>query len=568
MNFTLSSTSPKNTSLSSKHRYSYSVFANNIKIPSVSIDSALLQKRSINRKSSILKKINYKFRKTIKTIESPINKDDLDNTDFLFEHYNKSLYSKISEKSAEKLKFKKNSDNKINEKHFLEETPSSFKKEDFFHNKNFKKLFTAFLNNQTDMNTLIKIKNFPHIFAFDENSDYLVKENNKKEINENRKKIIKFKFNENTSEIPQKIIKEETEKKLDNFDSLRKLINERIAYKKIIKNEGNKTMELNVKFLQNFYSIYKEYIEKIKKKDLLAINTTKSYYEKCVPPNTKLLKHCTFLGDQKIKRKPNDLTIPKHNKLFEDYLNLNSNSYLLSISERLNNIKKKNNVVPHLSHLKKNKTLQDYINEPEIKEKKSKKKEDYLCISSKRNEILKKFINFKEDLDFFIKNKGVLPQELLFLTEISKIDSIDQQYILNNLLTVNKSEDNLIRVKDSIKTRSHYDSQSKDVQDRKTDLFIKRSQKLKNNNTRYFKINRNKPPEEKNDLLYHMGQEDDTSLPSLTEATLDGLYSKSIALQKKILNKKNKGLGNKLKEFLRLEEISKEVQKINKIKLN
>lgn len=81
-------------------------------------------------------------------------------------------------------------------------------------------------------------------------------------------------------------------------------------------------------------------------------------------------------------------------------------------------------------------------------------------------------------------------------------------------------------------------------------------------NGRYVQIERNKVGMEE-----HFGSDDDSSLPSLTEATLDSLYAKSIDLQKKILNKNKMGFGGRIKQFMRLEDLSKNVQKANLQKL-
>lgn len=81
-------------------------------------------------------------------------------------------------------------------------------------------------------------------------------------------------------------------------------------------------------------------------------------------------------------------------------------------------------------------------------------------------------------------------------------------------------------------------------------------------NGRYATIERNKVGMEE-----HFGSDDDSSLPSLTEATLDSLYAKSIDLQRKILSKTKMGFGGRIRQFMRLEELSKTVQKANLQKL-
>ena len=173
---------------------------------------------------------------------------------------------------------------------------------------------------------------------------------------------------------------------------------------------------------------------------------------------------------------------------------------------------------------------------------------------SKRDLKIKNFVDFKEDLNFFIKNKGVLDDELVFLNEISQIDHFDEKYIQDTLNLLIKDDENLLKIQQYVKSKADFDSLKRQAEERRTMIRVLANEKKGNKSEKLFGINRNHNPPEENEK--HEASEDDTSLPSLTEATLDGLYAQSISLQKKIL-RKTKSFANKLKQFLKLEEISK-----------
>ncbi len=84
---------------------------------------------------------------------------------------------------------------------------------------------------------------------------------------------------------------------------------------------------------------------------------------------------------------------------------------------------------------------------------------------------------------------------------------------------------------------------------------------------RYYQIKRNKKLDDSKSEKAHDLSEDDTSLPSLTEATLDNLYSESLEIQKKIIKKKDSGFAPRIKQFMKLEEISSIVEETNRQKL-
>jgi len=174
---------------------------------------------------------------------------------------------------------------------------------------------------------------------------------------------------------------------------------------------------------------------------------------------------------------------------------------------------------------------------------------------SKRDLKLKNFVAYKEDLDFFIKNKGVLDDELVFLNEISQIEHFDEKYIQDTLNLLKKDDRNLLKIQCFVKSKADFASLKKEADERKICQKISESEQKKNKTQRFSLITRNNFLPDEN--VQHEGSEDDASLPSVTEATLDSLYSQSLSLQKKIMSRKTKNFANKIKQFLQLEEISK-----------
>ena len=255
-------------------------------------------------------------------------------------------------------------------------------------------------------------------------------------------------------------------------------------------------------------------------------------------------------------------------------MHLNANSYLTLLKERKQRFLKsqKQISVPHYSHLKNNPkspstdgfshdSPQNFgeitTRSKETRSKETMKKNNFELLSpSKRDFKIKNYIDYKEDLDFFIKNKGVLDEELVFLNEISKIEHVDEKYIEDTLLFLKKDDKNLLKLQQFIKSKSEFDSLKREAEERKNSLKIAgKKHKKKIGNNGFSNINRNSLLPEDN--VMHNGSEDDTSLPSLTEATLDGLYNQSLALQHKIVLRKSKNFASKIKQFLKLEEISK-----------
>lgn len=146
---------------------------------------------------------------------------------------------------------------------------------------------------------------------------------------------------------------------VQHFGKIKNIIKQRIILKKKIKKEAFQTNEWNVKFFQNLYSITKEYIEKIKKKDLITLNTSKNYYDKDIPTGNRLLKDFTLLNYMKNPdNQGKALEKGINNLIFKDYLKLNAESFLHLLDpkvQRQTKTKKSLISVPHLSHfLKKN----------------------------------------------------------------------------------------------------------------------------------------------------------------------------------------------------------------------
>ena len=55
--------------------------------------------------------------------------------------------------------------------------------------------------------------------------------------------------------------------------------------------------------------------------------------------------------------------------------------------------------------------------------------------------------------------------------------------------------------------------------------------------------------------MNHAELSDDSEMPSLTEATLDTLYNESIGIQKRIVMKRKDGVGRRLKQFMKLNQL-------------
>ena len=142
---------------------------------------------------------------------------------------------------------------------------------------------------------------------------------------------------------------------------------------------------------------------------------------------------------------------------------------------------------------------------------------------------LLKFLNKQPNLNAILKDFN--NHNNIYFREISDLDNFKNSHMIE---TIKRQK---ILTKD-IKYKKEEEEKSK-----KSD--------------EYYCIKRNKLENTFLDDLNVKNLSDDSSLPSLTEANLDKLYKESYLIQKRIMKKKNDGVGKRLKQFLKLEEISK-----------
>lgn len=200
----------------------------------------------------------------------------------------------------------------------LSETPKDFIKSPYHYDPNFKKTFESYLNGGADLNTLMDIKNFPSVFEYTphESNKLTYKRaqgrahfksgaltERKTELNQNKyfeKKRESSSFVERDFKKAKSMIN--TNKVSHHFNQIKEIIKQRLLLKKKIKKEAFQLNDWNVKFFQNFYSITKEYIEKITKKDLVTVNPNKHYYEKDYPTYQRLMRGFTIQNYTKTPR--------------------------------------------------------------------------------------------------------------------------------------------------------------------------------------------------------------------------------------------------------------------------
>ena len=129
--------------------------------------------------------------------------------------------------------------------------------------------FHGYLDGKYDFKQVIQAKNFPKKFyeKFMKNDD-----------NPRDEKLIKRKVAINEKET------ERRKKALANFKKISNTINDRIQFKKNVKEELDKINPYYIisskdpKFFQNFFYVSNNYLDKIKNKDLLNSDTQKKYY--------------------------------------------------------------------------------------------------------------------------------------------------------------------------------------------------------------------------------------------------------------------------------------------------
>ena len=257
------------------------------------------------RKNSVIQAPKFSVdevlrRRSTKSLHSQHNKaieksnnDDYDH-DLLLGNLSKSIYFKKN--LDRKLQRQKSSKEPLSTKNdpYTLEIPADFIKQPCSYNKNFKEAFASFLKGEIDMETLQTLKNFPNVYKFDSESKrispvkklQMARQFTISGINNNVEKNLNFNSNQEKS----------IEKKGNYYDIMRKIVMDRILYKKKIKNEGLQYRTFNSKFLENFYSINKNYAEKIENKDLLAVNNSKKYYNKSDVSTSKILNGFSLRG--------------------------------------------------------------------------------------------------------------------------------------------------------------------------------------------------------------------------------------------------------------------------------
>ena len=226
-----------------------------------------------------------------KTIEK--NDEDYEN-DLLLGNLTESIfYKKVQDNEIIYQNNIKNKPKVVTNDPFLTESPAEFLKQPCCYNKNFKKAFQSYLKGDIDLNSLQTLKNFPHVYEFDSETNKISQSKLKKP---KKLSISAFNVKEQTMEESSKRDDDFNKKKGHYFDEVKKLVHNRIIYKKKMKSEGMQYRSFNSKFLENFYSINKDYVEKIKNKDLLGIPNDKKYFEKKVPSFSKMLKNCSLIS--------------------------------------------------------------------------------------------------------------------------------------------------------------------------------------------------------------------------------------------------------------------------------
>lgn len=193
-----------------------------------------------------------------------------------------------------------------------------------------------------------------------------------------------------------------------------------------------------------------------------------------------------------------------------------------------------------------------------FEEKKQKNHQNFLekRSNTKRDQRLKEYINYKEDLDFFVKYNNI-NESGVFLNEISKLENFNDPYISRNLQNLLKNDDTFLRVMPSLKSKIKCENLKREYEEKKRQKNILKTKKSNNFQKRYYEIKRNSENSNEDLKNVHDLSEDDTSLPSLTEATLDSLYRESLGIQRKIIKNKDSGFAARIRQFLKLEEISK-----------
>lgn len=256
---------------------------------------------------------SVKFKSGLDEIEEDIGQDYLLGSGKLLNMNSpRSPVSKQHARSKTEANFKK-----IDET-YITNTPKDFIKNSYNYDPNFKKTFEAFLNGEADLKSLMDIKNFPSLYYFNpkEKSKLTYFNQNKVQTPLTERRLVFTQRTDRRKEsstsrekkciTPTKLQDQSKRKVLKHFDQIKEIIKNRLILKKKIKKEAFYLNDWNVKFFQNFYSITKEYIEKIKKKDLITVNVNKNYYENSLPTAQRLMKGFTLMNYTKNPSKINN----------------------------------------------------------------------------------------------------------------------------------------------------------------------------------------------------------------------------------------------------------------------
>ena len=257
----------------------------------------IIPQMSHNRMVSTTQK-SVKFKSGLDEIEEDIGQDYLLGSGKLLKMNSpRSPISKQHARSKTEANFKKTDDT------YISNTPKDFIKNSYNYDPNFKKTFDAFLNGEADLKSLMDIKNFPSLYYFNPKEKHKLTYFNQNKVQTplTERRLVftqrTDKRKESSTSREKKCTSSPTKSKvLKHFDQIKEIIKNRLILKKKIKKEAFFLNDWNVKFFQNFYSITKEYIEKIKKKDLITVNVNKNYYENSLPTAQRLMKGFTLMN--------------------------------------------------------------------------------------------------------------------------------------------------------------------------------------------------------------------------------------------------------------------------------
>eukprot|EP01017_Pseudomicrothorax_dubius_P038723 TRINITY_DN5851_c0_g1_i1.p1 TRINITY_DN5851_c0_g1~~TRINITY_DN5851_c0_g1_i1.p1 ORF type:complete len:358 (-),score=66.81 TRINITY_DN5851_c0_g1_i1:36-1109(-) len=330
---------------------------------------------------------------------------------------------------------------------------------------------------------------------------------------------------------------------------LRGIIETHVTARKLLK-RSNSTSEANLEILSRFDEVTKTIEEKIKRRDLLSDNLEKEFFQRSEgDPNPKKLGSCSIIGSsnsrrRKLESKPREavdayyfkshLAALKSAKLKPE-LRAQAEEYLLSMGERQKDISREkeklvmNGQVSPLASVFSSPRSSRNIPAPSPQTSKSPNNEDKL----------KMYLSFTLD-------KSSLKKSL---------------QALGNDKNGSKSQGNRFEF-DHLYKQSVYGGR----EDRSGGMQ-KSMWSLKHMRTRgekFAEIKRNK------DAMVPAGHgeaSDNSSLFSITEANLQGMYNESHSLQRKLMEGKNELMTQRLRVIMRLDKLTSNIIGVNKRKL-